>query len=215
MIQFAVARFGFHYMHNANHDSFLTKFNYFVPLHYFYCFMYGNVNNSRKLIMLRFLGQCKAKTSKTHYYIQLHEECSPNPSEPFWVEDIQKFRVHFYQFEGVVNFLRTTFLYDPHEKELFRLHEIRYFLHLPVLKVESSIYTTPTQTLTVTPTQVGPHDTALVCVSIRKQIMRQYLEKSLLVLQSIHHTQLKEDEIEVFERIIQVYHERLSHQKAS
>lgn len=209
MFAFVQTRFGYHYMYNANHDSFLTKYNYFVPLHYFYCFMYGNINHTRKLIMVRFLGQCKAKTLKTHYYIQTYE--NGTPSDPFWVEDIQKFRTHFYHFDGVVNFLRTTFLYDPHEKELFRLHEIRYFLHLPILKVETPIYVSPTETLEYVPPQEGSHDTALVSIQIRKQIMLQYLQKSLLVLQSISHTQFKEEEQELFKRFIQIYHERFSH----
>lgn len=148
--------FGHYYVMNASNDAFLARKGYQIPLQEFHCYCYGNrVGGERTLRLFQFVEMGE---QGFHVYLQGEEKS-------IWVPDLVSLRRDIFQFKDQTSLFRSSFLYDPVEKMIFRLHLLHYFLYLP--SVEKSCL-------------VG-----LVSVEKKKQILKKLQKQCTKIERSI------------------------------
>lgn len=129
----------FLYVHNNDISAFLEYNDLEILLHEYHCYCYGNKNGVRTLFSLRIHGVYKMK-SRIHYFVSI-----PGITEgPVWVSNALCLRRNFFTFEDKTSFFRSTFLYDPWTKDIYRLHRlIPYLRCLQISPENEKIYESP------------------------------------------------------------------------
>ena len=79
--------------------------------------------------MLYFLSKSHS-ANQIPYEIALYDRHT-NSYHTFWVENTGVLRKDFLKFTKKTHLFRNTFLYDPKTQNIFRLHELKPYLHLP------------------------------------------------------------------------------------
>jgi hypothetical protein len=110
-----------YYVANPKNDSFLERVHYHVSLSHYHCYCYGNrVDGMRYVYRFQFL-----QWGEQGFQIDIYEK-----QEVVWVRDLVSLRRDLFEFVDQTSLLRSSFLYDPVEKKMFRLHYLHYFLYL-------------------------------------------------------------------------------------
>lgn len=118
--EIAQETFAHYYVMNPKNDSFLARQGHQIVLSDFHCYCYGNKSDGQRHVRL-FQFQ---KKSEEGFYVYLQEE-----NESIWVRDLVTLRRDVFGFVDQTSLFRSSFLYDPVEKKLFRLHYLHYFLY--------------------------------------------------------------------------------------
>lgn len=133
------------YVRNDCPAEFIERHNGRIPLNQYLCFTYGTRQNTKGRVVevLYFL-------SKSHVANQIPYEVAlwnrdTSEYECIWVENTGVLRKDFLGFTKKTHLFRNTFLYDPISTNIYRLHELKPYLHLPFkLVCNCKIYTSNT-----------------------------------------------------------------------
>lgn len=117
--------FSNYYVFNPKNDGFLLRFHYQVKLNQYHCYCYGNTKEGVRCIH-RFQFVCMHTVG---YDVYLEQE-----KKVVYVRDLISLRRDFFHFVDRTSLFRSSFLYDPEEKKMFRLHYLHYYLYLPTVE---------------------------------------------------------------------------------
>lgn len=134
------------YVRNEPADELIKRFHGHIPLNDFLCFTYGNtkLRPGRTIEVLYFLAKGHVGNQVPYEIALLNQDT--NEYNTFWVENTGVLRKDFLRFTKKTHLFRNTFLYDPVTKKIYRLHELKPFLHLPNKKVVGQVvWTSATQ----------------------------------------------------------------------
>lgn len=113
------------YIGNVSPKDFIHEYRGYIPLDQFLCIIYGmDEQKTRQIEFIQFLF-C-THTPKLLYQIYLFTS-----NETKWILDNKTLRSTFFHFKDLTSLMRTTFLYNPKDGELYRLFQIKPYLYLP------------------------------------------------------------------------------------
>lgn len=179
------------YVRNDCPAKFIERHHGQIPLANYLCFTYGSRANTpgRVVEVLYFLA-------KSHVANQVPYEVAlwNRETEEYvciWVENTGVLRKDFLGFTKKTHLFRNTFLYDPITTNIYRLHELKPYLHLPFKSIDGekiwiSNYTHFIGTSTIYDTLSIPQDTAIVPKSSKYKQILDLCDEINRLIQSCH-----------------------------
>lgn len=174
------------YVRNTNPSDFIRYHHGKIPLQHYMCFTYGcrHGKEGRVIEVLYFLAKSHC-SNQNPYQVALYNRDTCEYTT-LWVENTCVLRKDFLKFTKKTHLFRNTFLYDPLSNNIYRLHELKPYLHLPFKSVlneqvwiSNKINYEPT---TCTSDNSIIQDTAIVPVLTKyKQIIELSLEMNRLI----------------------------------
>lgn len=153
------------YVRNDSPTELIARHQGAIPLHEYMCFTYGNKPfcNKRIIHVMYFLSKSHC-SNQIPYQIALYDR-QKKDYNIFWVENTGVLKKDFLEFSKKNHLFRNTFLYDPISQNIYRLHELKPYLHLPEESiVGKTVWTSRDSSYIATEFMADdlPRDTALV-----------------------------------------------------
>jgi hypothetical protein len=116
--------FSNYYVFNPSNDQFLERHHFCVQLNQFHCYCYGNTKDGVRCIQFFQFVHIYPEGGGYDVYVEKEKRI-------VYVRDLISLRRDFFEFIDRTSLFRSSFLYDPEEKKLFRLHYLHLYLYLP------------------------------------------------------------------------------------
>ncbi len=186
IIQSIVSQISELYVRNEPADALIAKHNGRIPLNEYLCFTYGVKPNTsyRSLEALYFVAKSSHRNQVPYEISMLGRNTAT--FQNFWVENTGVLRKSFLGFTKKTHLFRNTFLYDPESVKIYRLYELRPYLHLPTVSPRGLTIWTSNATYYVVDNDVEDINTIDTCIvslaSKQKQISHLYEQITTLLL---------------------------------
>lgn len=174
------------YVRNTNPSEFIRQYHGKIPLQHFMCFTYGcrSGKPGRVIEVIYFLAKSHC-SNQNPYKVALYNRDTCNYTT-IWIENTCVLRKDFLKFTKKTHLFRNTFLYDPQSTNIYRLHELKPYLHLPYKSVlNETIWISDKihyESTTCNVDECATQDTAIVPVMTKyKQIVELSLEMNRLI----------------------------------
>lgn len=127
------------YVRNESPHLLIERYQGKIPLSDFICFTYGTrcQQPGRVIEVLYFLAKTQIG-NQMPYQVALWDQTTLT-YHTFWVENTGVLRNDFLRFTKKTHLFRNTFLFDPQTESIYRLHELKPYLHLPFVFLKDEV----------------------------------------------------------------------------
>lgn len=187
ILQDIISRISQLYITNEDATEFLERHDYKIPLHQYLCFTYGMRDSNRKqtrIVEALYFNAKNGSGKRVRYEISLFNRADET-YRTFWIAHTTVLRKDILGFTDKTHLFRNTFLYDPFSLKIYRMHELKEYLHLPQKSLLNTPVWTSLESFELTTAEAVDEETCIVPSPMKWRQIKSLERKIIKLKQSL------------------------------